>query len=92
MLTLHDISEVCSMLQRVNSYNLLNDKVTEKIPCTIYRPDKKQKMYWGVRNELSSNINLTSVSVHVREKLLNLLTELIQFTDQLAKKSSKLMT
>ena len=43
MLTLHDISEVCSMLQRVNSYNLLNDKVTEKIPYTIYRPDKKKK-------------------------------------------------
>ena len=29
-----------------------------------------------------SNINLESVSVHVRKKLLNLLTQLIQFTDQ----------
>ena len=29
-----------------------------------------------------SNINLASVSVHVRKKLLNLLTQLIQFTDQ----------
>ena len=29
-----------------------------------------------------SNINLTSVSVHIRKKLLNLLTQVIQFTDQ----------
>ena len=32
MLTLRDISEVCSMIQRLNSYNLLTDKVTEKVP------------------------------------------------------------
>ena len=29
-----------------------------------------------------SNINLASVSEHVRKKLWNLLTQLIQFTDQ----------
>ena len=29
-LTLRDISEVCSMIQRLNSYNLRTDKVTEK--------------------------------------------------------------
>ena len=39
MLTLSDISEVCSMIQRLNSYNLLTAKVTEKVP---YRPDKKK--------------------------------------------------
>ena len=43
MLTLRDISEVCSMIQRLNSYNLLTEKVTEKVPYTIYRPDKKTK-------------------------------------------------
>ena len=43
MLTLRDISEVCSMIQRLNSYNLLTDKVAEKVPWTIYRPDKKSK-------------------------------------------------
>ena len=32
MLMLRDISEVCSMIQRLNSYNLLTDKVTEKVP------------------------------------------------------------
>ena len=32
MLTLGDMSEVCSMNQRLNSYNLLTDKVTEKVP------------------------------------------------------------
>ena len=49
MLKLRDISEVCSMIQRLNSYNLLTDKVTKKVPYTIYRPDeKKQKKYRGV--------------------------------------------
>ena len=47
MLTLLDISEVCSMIQRLNSYNLLTDKVTEKVPYTIYRPDKKTKKVSG---------------------------------------------
>ena len=42
MLTLCDVSEVCSMIQRLNPYNLLTDKVTEKVPQTIYRPDKKK--------------------------------------------------
>ena len=43
ILTLRDISGVCSMIQRLNSYNLLTEKVTEKVPYTIYRPDKKTK-------------------------------------------------
>ena len=43
ILTLRDISDVCSMIQRLNSYNLLTEKVTEKVPYTIYRPDKKTK-------------------------------------------------
>ena len=70
MLMLRDIYEVSFMIQRLNSYNLLTDKLIEKVPYTIYRPDKKEeKKYRGVRNELfikASNINLTSVSVHVR--------------------------
>ena len=32
MLTLRDISEVCSMIERLHSYNLLTDKVTKKVP------------------------------------------------------------
>ena len=32
MLTLVDISEICSMIQRLNSYNLVTDKVAEKVP------------------------------------------------------------
>ena len=61
MLTLRDISEVCSMIQRLNSYNLLTDKVTEKVPYTFYRSDKKQKMYRGVRNELSIRDNIKAL-------------------------------
>ena len=43
MLTLLDISEICSMVQRLNSHNLLTGKVAEKFTWAIYRPDKKSK-------------------------------------------------
>ena len=32
MLMLLDISEICSMIQTLNSYNLMTDKVAEKVP------------------------------------------------------------
>ena len=43
MLTLLDISKVCSMIQILSSYNLLNDKVAEKVPWVIFKPDKKRE-------------------------------------------------
>ena len=64
--------------------------MAEKVPGTIYRPDKKSKEsiresemnfpYRTISNP--SNINLVSVSLLVRKELLNLLTKLIKFTDQ----------
>ena len=57
MLTLRDISEVCSMIQRLNSYILLTDKVSEKVPYTFYKPGKKTKKVSGVRSQLSINGN-----------------------------------
>ena len=80
-----------SMIQRVNSCNLLTDKVTEKVIYTICRPDKnkKQKKYWGVRNELSVKDNIKALKYKscisfrtCQKKLLNLLNQLKQFTDQ----------
>ena len=47
MLMLLDISEICSMIQRLNSYNLLTDKVAEKVHWTIYRPGKKHEKSIG---------------------------------------------
>ena len=47
MLMLLDISEICSMIQRLNSCNLLTDKVAEKTPWTIYRPDEKHERSTG---------------------------------------------
>ena len=41
MLKLLDMSEICYMIQNLNSYNLLTDKVAERLPWTIYRPDEK---------------------------------------------------
>ena len=41
MLKLLDISKISYMIQWLNSYNLLTEKVAEKLPWTIYRPEKK---------------------------------------------------
>ena len=35
------------MIQRLNSYNLLTDKVTENVTQTIYRPEKENKKSIG---------------------------------------------
>ena len=43
MLTSLDISEICSMIQSLNSYNLVTEKKADKVPWTIYIPDKKEK-------------------------------------------------
>ena len=43
MLKLLDISKIYYMIQGLNSYNLLTEKVAEKVPWTIYRPLKKAK-------------------------------------------------
>ena len=43
MLTFLDISEVYSMIQRLNPYNLLiNKKGLNKVTRAIYRPDEKK--------------------------------------------------
>ena len=47
------------MIQRLNSCNLPTDKVTEKVPYTIYRPDKKK--YGAVRNELVIKDNIKAL-------------------------------
>ena len=31
------------MIQILSSYNLLNDKVAEKVPWVIFKPDKKRE-------------------------------------------------
>ena len=79
MLTLRDIYEVCSMIQRLNSYNLLTDKMTEKVSYTIY----KEKKYWGVKNELSIKDNIKALkyksclSFHTCQK------KIVEFTDSI---------
>ena len=52
MLMLVDISEVCSMIQRLNSYNILTDKVADKVHWTIYTPDKTSEK---ISRELEMN-------------------------------------
>ena len=81
MLTLRDISEVCSMIQRLNSYNLLTDKVTEKVPYTIYRPDKKQKMHQGIRNELSIKDNIKALKYKSCLSFRTCQKKIVEFTD-----------
>ena len=81
MLMLRDISEVCSMIQRLNSYNLLTDKVTKKVPYTIYRQDKKQKKYWGVRNELSIKDNIKALKYKSSLSFRTCQKKIVEFTD-----------
>ena len=83
MLTLLDISEVCSMIQLLNSYNLLTDKVAEKVPWTIYRPDKKErKKYQRVRNELSIKGNIKSLKYKSCLSFRACQKKIVEFTDQ----------
>ena len=94
---LHD-SNLSQLL--LNSFNLLTDKVVERVPWTIYRPDEKTKKApeiwkWTLHERQylkSSNINLASISEHVRKKLWDVLTQFIQFTvQQINLKSSRLL-
>ena len=39
MLKFLDVSEICYMIQKLNSYNLLIEKVAEKVTWAIYRQD-----------------------------------------------------
>ena len=58
MLKLLDISKIYYMIQGLNSYNLLTEKVAKKVSWKICKPDeKKLKKYRGVGNELSINAN-----------------------------------
>ena len=78
MLTLLDISEICSMIQRFNSYNSLTDKV----PWTIYRSDKKkQKEYRRVENELSINDNIKTLKYKSCLSFRTCQKKIIEFTD-----------
>ena len=43
MLTLLDISEICSMIQKLNSYNLLTDKVALKKPLEQFTDQIKKR-------------------------------------------------
>ena len=68
------IFEICAMIQRLNSYILLTDRVTKKASWTIYRLYKKS---WESMGEIEtfhkgqylkpSNIDLAAVSVYVRK-------------------------
>ena len=81
MLTLLDISKVYSMIQRLNSYNLLTDKVAEKVPWTIYRPDEKQKKYQSVRNELSIKGDIKALKYKSCLSFRACQKKIIEFTD-----------
>ena len=85
------------MIPRLNSYNLLSDKVAGKVPWTICRPDEKSEKYWSVRNELSITINIKAIkyksclSFHAcRKKIIELTdsTHTIYWPTNIAKKAA----
>ena len=77
MVTLLDNSEICSIIQRLNPYNLLTDRLAKKVLWAIYRPDIKSAKSIGEREMNfaktailnSSNINLASFSVRVKKNI-----------------------
>ena len=82
MLTLCVISEVRSMIQRLNSYNLLTDKETEKSLKQFTDPiKKKQKKYWGVRNELSIKDNIKALKYKSCLSFRTCQKKIVEFTD-----------
>ena len=90
MLKLLDISEICYMIQRLNSYNLRMtkwlkkslEKFTDQMKKAKTVPESWKLTFHKGQYLKPSNINLASVSEHVRKKLWNLLAQLIQFTEQ----------
>ena len=64
-----DISEVCYIIQILNSYNLLTDKKWPKIDLSNLQTKlKKLKKYWKIWIELSINYQFPSIS----EKILGI--------------------
>ena len=81
MLTLRDISEVCSMIQRLSSYNLLTGKVTKKSLTQFTDQIKKQKKYRGVRNELSIKDNIKALNYKSCLSFRTCQKKNVEFTD-----------
>ena len=72
------MSEICYIIQRHNSYNLMTDKVAESVPWTIYRPDEKgikvpeswKLTFYKGQYFKPSNLNLASVSEHAGKNIV----------------------
>ena len=82
MLTLLDISEIRSIIQKLNSYNLLTGKVAEKISWTLYRPNKKTwKEYWRVAVELFIKDNIKALKYKSCLNFCACQKKFLEFTD-----------
>ena len=94
-----DISEISSMIQGLNSYNLLTDKLAKKVLWTIYTADKKKsKNYRSIENELSIKGNTWSHQIlilpqfpYMSEKIVEFIdsTNKIYWATNIAKKAAK---
>ena len=81
MLKLLDISKIYYMIQGLNSYNLLTEKVAEKVPWTIYRPLKKLKKYCRVENKLSIKDILKALKYKSCLSFQAYQKKMVEFTD-----------
>ena len=77
-----DISKIYYMIHGLNSYNLLTQKVAEKVPWTIYRQLKKLKKYWRVENELSIKDILKALKYKSCLSFQAYQKKMVEFTDQ----------
>ena len=83
MVTLRDIFQACSMIQRLYSYNLLTDKVTEMdFSYTICRPYKKNNIsIWGARNDFSIKDNIKALKYESSHSFRTCQKKIVEFTD-----------
>ena len=59
----------------------MTDKVAEKVPWTIYRPDEKQKKYQSVRNELSIKGDIKALKYKSCLSFRACQKKIVEFTD-----------
>ena len=80
MLTFLDIFEICSMVQRLTSYNLLSNKKGLKKQFTD-ELKKGQKKYWKIGIELFIDDNAKSLQIYNLHSFRAYQKKIVEFTD-----------
>ena len=69
------------MIQRLNLYNFLTEKEAEKVPWTIYRPDKKAKQVLKSQKWPSIKDNIKALKYKSSLSFRSCQKKIVEFTD-----------